>query len=179
MWWSLKHSITAIDISSLPTECQLTSRVVSWQKLHCIQCSKHVGLQPGCTLMQTELLRYVKVLFQSVMPVEELVVYNYDGQLKKGEDKNPLLTRLRADWAACKPSGLSCFKPCATSRDELHIVASLFCLQLNNTLHIFINHYQQIKVHQFCLKYTFCSCNEKWSKIFWNPSEHTMPRKTN
>jgi hypothetical protein len=47
--------------------------------------------------MQTELLRYVKVLFQSVMPVEELVVYNYDGQLKKGEDKNPLLTRLRAD----------------------------------------------------------------------------------
>ena len=39
------------------------------------------------------------------------------------------LTRLRADCAMCRPSELSCFKPCDTSRAELHIVASLLSLK--------------------------------------------------
>ena len=41
----------------------------------------------------------------------------------------PFLTRLRADCAMCRPSELSCFKPCDTSRAELHIVASLSSLK--------------------------------------------------
>ena len=84
---------------------------------------------------------------------------------------NPFLTRLRADCAMCRPSELSCLKPCDTSRAELHIVASLSSLKrmggtykgpceqplsLNSELLHFFDHFHVYS--HFCV----------WSVHAWN-----------